>query len=114
MIFDQQRVFLDKKNLTNGEITSDILDMGVGEASMPLTLVVLVSKDAGTGTFKTVLETSANEAFTTPKTLGTYEQVPLSVHVPRGNLGYLRIKGTSTYAKGTVTAGLVLDDNINR
>ena len=44
----------------------------------------------------------------------TYEELALSVHVPRGNLGYLRIKGTSTYTKGTVTAGLVLDDNINR
>ena len=114
MIFDQQRVFLDKKNLTNGEITSDILDMGVGEASMPLTLVVLVSKDAGTGTLKIVLETSVMDNFAAPKTIGTYDQVPLSVHLPRGNRGYLRLKVTSTYTKGTVTAGLVLDDNIDR
>lgn len=114
MIFDQQRVFLDKVKLKNGEITSDILDMGIGEASQPLTLVLIVSKDAETGTFKTVLETSATENFASPKTLGTYDQVPLSVHLPRGNLGYLRIKGASTYTKGTVTAGLVLDDNIDR
>lgn len=113
MILDGENLFYNAATLTNGTMTSDVLKVGVGETGDPPILVLHV-KDAGTGTFKTVLETSANEAFTTPKTLGTYEQVPLSVHVPRGNLGYLRIKGTSTYTKGTVTAGLVLDDNINR
>ena len=113
MILDGENLFYNAATLTNGAMTSDVLKVGVGETGDPPILVLRV-KDAGAGTFKAVLETSANEAFTTPKDLGTYEQVPLSVHVPRGNLGYLRIKGTSTYAKGTVTAGLVLDENINR
>ena len=112
-ILDGESLFYNAKALTNGNVDSDVLKVGPGDASDP-TILVLRVKGAGTGTFKTVLETSATENFASPKTLGTYDQVPLSVHVPRGNLGYLRIKGTSTYTKGTVTAGLVLDDNIDR
>jgi len=112
-ILDGENLFFNAKTLSNGAITSDVLKVGPGDAGDP-TILVLRVKDAGAGTFKTVLETSAKEDFSAPKTLGTYDQVPLSVHVPRGNLGYLRIKGTSTYTKGTVTAGLVLDDNIDR
>ena len=39
--------------------------------------------------------------------------MPLAADVPRGNLGYLRLTVTSTYSKGTLTAGLVLDDDID-
>nr|DAS58917.1 MAG TPA: major capsid protein [Caudoviricetes sp.] len=112
-ILDGENLFYNGKALTNGNVDSDVLKVGPGDAGDP-TILVLRVKGAGTGTFKTVLETSATENFASPKTLGTYDQVPLSVHLPRGNLGYLRIKGTSTYTKGTVTAGLVLDDNIDR
>ena len=112
-ILDGENLFFNAKTLSNGEITSDVLKVGPGDAGDP-TILVLRVKGAGTGTFKTVLETSATENFASPKTLGIYDQVPLSVHLPRGNLGYLRIKGTSTYTNGTITAGLVLDDNIDR
>ncbi|BEU87453.1 hypothetical protein TAMA11512_09170 [Selenomonas sp. TAMA-11512] len=112
-ILDGENLFYNAAALSKAAIDSNVLKVGPGDAGDPPILVLRV-KDAGTGTFKTVLETSAKEDFSAPKTLGTYEQVPLSVHLPRGNLGYLRIKGTSTYAKGTVTAGLVLDDNIDR
>ena len=69
---------------------------------------------AGTGARKAVLETAATADFGAAKTLGTVAAVPLSVHLPRGKQGFLRLKATSTYTKGTITAGLVLDDNINR
>ena len=59
-------------------------------------------------------ETAATADFASPKSLAAYEQVPLSVHLPRGNLGYLRIRGTSTFSQGSVTAGLVLDDDVDR
>ena len=112
-ILDGENLFYNAKALSNGEIDSDVLKVGPGDAGDPVILVLRV-KNGGTGTFETVLETSATENFAAPKTLGTYDQVPLSVHLPRGNLGYLRNKGASTYTQGTVTAGLVLDDNIDR
>ena len=112
-ILDGENLFFNEKPLSNATIDSDIMKVGPGEAGDPVILVLRV-KGGGTGTLKTVLETSVMDNFAAPKTLGTYEQVPLSVHLPRGNLGYLRLKVTSTYTKGTVTAGLVLDDNIDR
>ena len=112
-ILDGENLFYDKKPLSAGELVSDVLQVGPGDAGDPLVLVLRV-KDAGMGTFKSVLETSATADFASPKSLAAYEQVPLSVHLPRGNLGYLRIRGTSTFSKGSVTAGLVLDDDVDR
>ncbi len=109
MIFDQERMFLDNVKLNAGEIVSEVLKMGAGDASIPLTLVLRVSKDAGTGTAKTILETSKDASFTVPKVLATYEAVPLTAVLPYGNLGFLRIRVESAYANGAVTAGLVCD-----
>ena len=69
MILDQQRVFLDKKALTATDITSDILAMGKGEASSPMTLVIHVTPDAGAGTLTTTLETGSREISTPPSLL---------------------------------------------
>lgn len=112
-ILDGENLFFDGKALSAGALVSDVLSVGPGASGDPMILVLRV-KDAGTGTLKSVLETARDAAFTSPKTLGTYEKVPLAVHVPRGNLGFLRLTVTSTYTKGTVTAGLVLDDTIDR
>ena len=113
MILDKENTFLDAKALSASTITSNVIYTGPGDSGCPMFLALQVSKDAGTGTLETVLETSADEAFTSVVTLGTYQAVPLSTPLPRGNLGYLRLKVTSTYTKGTVTAGLVLDDDIH-
>ena len=112
MITDADNTFLHKQTLSASTITSDVVSVGTGEASDPMTLVVLVANGSTGGTLSTVLETSATEDFKTSKTLGTYTEVPLSTRIPRGNLGYLRIKATSTYTAGTVTAALVFDDEI--
>ena len=110
MILDKENTFFDKKALSASDLTSDIVQVGPGESGCPLHLVAAVTKDAGTGTLTTKLETSD---FKSPKTLATYTAVPLAADVPRGNLGYLRLTVTSTYSKGTLTAGLVLDDDID-
>ena len=112
MILDQQRVFLDKKALTATDITSDILAMGKGEASSPMTLVIHVTPDAGAGTLTTTLETAKTEVFASPVTLATYTGCPLKAVLPRGNQGYLRLKVKSTFTKGAVTAALVFDDDV--
>lgn len=112
MIFDGENEFFHQKALSASTLTSDVVYVGPGDSGCPLILAASVSSDAGTGTLSTVLETSEDEAFTAAVTLGTFTAVPLKVPVPRGNLGYLRLKATSTYSKGTLTAGLVLDDDI--
>lgn len=113
MIYDGENMFFYKKGLSASEITSDVIYVGEGEAGDPLFLTLSVDKAAGDGTITTVLETSKTEDFAEPVVLGTFTQCPLSVKLPRGNLGYLRIKATSTHSTGTITAGLVVDDNIS-
>ena len=112
MILDQQRVFLDRRALTAAEFTSDILAMGKGEASSPMTLVVHVTPDAGTGTLTTTLETARTEEFSSPVTLATYTGGALKAALPRGSQGFLRLKVKSTFTKGQVTAALVFDDDV--
>lgn len=112
MIFDGENMFFNKKALSNSTITSDVLDVGPGEASDPLTLVLDVSKDAGSGSMVTVLKTSATKTFTTSIELAEYTGVPVKAKLPRGNQGYLRLDVTSGKSSGTMTAGLVIDDDI--
>lgn len=112
MIFDGENMFFRKKELTSGGITSDVLDVGPGEASSPLTFMMEVSKDAGEGEMTTALKTSRTPTFTSSITLATYTGVPVKAKLPRGNKGYLRLDVTSGKSSGTMTAGLVIDDDI--
>jgi hypothetical protein len=113
MIFDGENLFFDKKTLSSGSMTSDILDVGPGEASDNMHLVVNVNTTETTGTISFALETADDEDFTTPVQLGAYSGVPLSTKLPRGNKGFLRLTAKNTIASGTITAGLVLDDNVS-
>jgi conserved domain protein len=112
MILDGENLFFDKQALSAAELVSNVIAVGAGESGEEMRLIVAV-KDADAKSAKTVLETSKTADFASAKAIGTYEQIPLETRVPRGNLGFLRIKVASNYTKGTITAGLVLDDNIN-
>ena len=112
MILDGENLFFDKQALSAADLVSNVIAVGPGESGEEMRLVLCV-KNADAQSAKTVLETSKTADFANAKAIGTYEQVPLQTRVPRGNLGYLRLKMSSKYTKGTVTAGLVLDDNIN-
>ncbi len=110
MIFDGETMFYDKADLT-GTLTSNVVNVGPGESYQPMFLVVKM-KDANDGaTIAATLQTSEDEAFTTPVTLGTMNKAG-SMPVPRGNLGYLRLQVEATATAGTLTAGLVVDDEI--
>lgn len=110
MIFDGENMFYNKADLT-GTLTSDVVDVGPGETYQPMFLAVLV-KDANAGaTITATLQTSADAAFTTPVTLATMTKAGTQP-VPRGNLGYLRLQVEATATAGTLTAGLVVDDDI--
>jgi hypothetical protein len=62
------------------------------------------------------IQTAVDAAFTTPVALGEFAfsgaAGKKSLPMPRGNLGYVRLKLASTYTGGTLTAGLVVDDEI--
>ena len=112
MIFDAENTFFDATTLTSGKIVSDIVKLGPGEAGDPLILFANVSKASSSGTLSIAVQTSEDEQFSNPVTLATYAALPVKAKLPRGNLGYIRLEATSTYTDGTLTAGLVLDDDI--
>lgn len=113
MIIDGENQCFENKALSATDLTSEVVKTGAGDAGDPLHLVLRVKGGSEGGTAKTVLQTAKDEAFTSPVVLGTYDKVPLSVSVPRGDLGYMRLVVTSTYTAGTVSAALVVDDNID-
>lgn len=112
MIYDGENLFFYEKPLSAATLTSDVISVGVGESYDPMKLVVLTPGADSSKNVSVELQTSVDEAFTTPVTLATYAKAPVSGPVPRGNLGFLRIKATSTSTTGKITAGLVYDDNI--
>ncbi len=126
MIYDGENMFFKDQDLSATTLTSDILDVGVGEASDPMHLVASVTNDAGAGNVTVALDTSDDSTFTSYTTIGTFVSPTfttsftlaqhmgpvVSAKIPRGNKGYLRIRATSTFTDGQLTAGLVLDDDV--
>lgn len=108
MILDGENLFFKDKALASS-LTSDVIAMGVGESSQPMTFFAAVA--GATGTTTVTLKTSASEDMSDAKTLGTYT-APYAGFVPRGNLGFLRLDVSSTSTKGTINAGLVYDDDV--
>ena len=109
MILDQQNTFFDAKALSAATLTSDVVYAGPGDAADQLTLVQKVVDGSSGGTISTVLETSDTEAFSTATTLATYTTADVKAKLPYGCKSYLRLRSTSTYTAGTVTASLVMD-----
>jgi hypothetical protein len=108
MIFDGANMFFNKETLT-GSMTSDVVNVGPGESYQPMFLEVLTP---GADEDVTVtIQTAADAAFTNPVTLGT--MTGKSQPMPRGNLGYLRLTVSTSATKGTITAGLVVDDDVS-
>lgn len=112
MILDKENLFFDEEEL-DSTMTSDVLDVGAGEAGDNMHVVADVKTTKTTGTISIAIETSAEKTFATSEQLGVFSGVPLSVKVPRGNKGFLRLSVKNTIADGTITAGLVLDDNVS-
>ena len=113
MIIDGENQFFENTALSAKDLTSEVIKTGAGDAGDPLHLVLRVKGGSAGGTAKTVLQTAKDEAFTSPVVLGTYDKVPLSVSGPRGGLGFRGPAVTATYTAGTVSAALVVDDNID-
>ena len=114
MYLDKMRVFSEEQNLVDG-VSDNICDLGPkGEAYVQPFLVVNLNVPLGVGkTLQVDVETAKDEAFTTPKTLATFNGVEGKTQVvkdrfPRGAERYVRLKYTTT-ASGKVTATIALD-----
>ena len=127
MILDKENLFFKDQALSATTLTSDIIDVGPGEASDPMKFVVNVTSDAGAGDVTATLQTSpttdfsspvslftaASPTFTTSFTISDMKGAPvISAPIPRGNKGYLRASVVSTFTDGEMTAALVMDDDI--
>jgi len=127
MIFDKENMFFKDQALSATTLTSDVIDVGPGEASNPMHMVVDVTPDAGAGKVTVDLQTSDDSTFSTYSVLGQFESKTyttsfaisddtlahvISAQIPRGNQGYLRTSVTSTFTDGEMTAALVMDDDI--
>lgn len=119
MIFDKENMFMDKIDVTAIPAMSDVVANGAGgDAVNSLNLVVVVAAaSGGSGVISAILETADDEGFTAPLALGTYTNVTgkpvIKVKLPIGCKKYLRIKPTTTYTAGAMTAGLVSDVDIH-
>lgn len=113
MIRDGENTFFEKKALSAATVVSDIIQIGAGETGEPMWLILTAKDTAPTdGTLTTILETSDTEDFAQITQLGTYTNLPLHAKLPRGNKKYLRLKTTSTFTGGAMTASLVYDDDV--
>ena len=122
MIYDGENTFAwgtDLSATTTTEKYSDVIKTNKGDAYNS-TWLMAHADQALAADMTITLETSADEAFTSPVALGTYalpktKGSMVKAHVPVGDLGYLRIGYSTT--TGTITAGklyaaLVLDVDI--
>lgn len=117
MIFDGENMFCDKKTLSSATLYSDVLNLGPGESYQPMFLEAFINGGTGTSpTLTATIQTATDDEFTSPEALGEFEfdvtDGRISLPMPRGNLGYVRLKLVSTFTGGTLTAGLVVDDEI--
>lgn len=118
MILDEQGLFSNNQAITATCVSTNVLDMGKREVSFgtPIPLLIKVTEDFDKLTSLSVsVETSLDEGFTTPVkltettiTLANLKKdkvIPIEF-LPKGNLGYMRLKYTVT---GTApTQGKVL------
>lgn len=126
MLLDNQAIFSDAQAVTANAASTNVIKMantdGLTEVSFgtPIPLLIQVVEDfAGLTSVKIGIQTSADESFSSPKTLVETDAIPLASlksgykfpinFVPKGNLGYMRtyytVVGTGT--AGKITAGII-------
>lgn len=124
MIMDGTTVFSDQQAITASAVSTNVLYIGKREISFgnELNMSVRVGATFATCTsLQVVVQTSVDEAFTTPVALATSQVVPVASLVkgfvfpdlrvvPKGNLGYLRLSyvvAGSNATAGTINAAIV-------
>lgn len=112
MIQDAELIFFDEQTLSSATLTSNNVFTGVGEANDNMTIVCdLVAPTPSTGGCEVEIITGSSTSYSDAVTLATIE-APFRVKIPRGNLGWIKLKATCTYTGGKMNASLVYDDDV--
>lgn len=111
MIFDGETMFFNKKTFAN-DMASDIVNVGPGEGYQPMFLEIAKPPDGSTA-FSCDLKTCDKADFSAGVVTLASGLTAGSYPVPRGNKGYLKLDVTTSLSTDTLTAGLVVDDDIN-
>jgi hypothetical protein len=110
MIFDGENMFYDKSNISSS-MESNVINVGPGESYQPMFLEIC-KPSTGATAYSCALKTCSIKEFSSGvKTLADGLTAG-SYPVPRGNEGYLKLDVTTSLSTGTLTAGLVVDDDI--
>lgn len=130
MLGDLENSFSEKQKITAAAASTNVIKMASTENGMaevafgePIPLNIQVVEGFVNATKVQIdVQTAADEAFTTPKTLvsATLEGADLKTgskcpinYIPRGNLGYMRLyytptaEASKTITAGAITAGIV-------
>lgn len=123
MILDEQNLFSDKQAITTNSASTNIIDFGKREMAFgtPVELFVQITETFNNATaLKIDVQTSANEAFTSPVSLISQTiavadlkagAVSTVKFLPKGNLGFMRLyytlTGETAPTKGKILAGIV-------
>ena len=127
MLLDTQNLFSDNQSITTGTILStNVVRFGTSDISYLPLLIQVVSAFSDLTSLEVKVETSATSAFSTAVELASSTLLKADLvngavfpiaNIPKGNLGYIRLKyvvtGT-TETTGKITAGIVagLDRNL--
>jgi len=124
MIMDGTLIFSDQQAVTASAVSTNVLYTGKRELSFgnDLDLSIRVGADFATCTsLQVIIQTSVDEAFTSPVAIATSQAVPVATLkkgftfpdlrvVPKGNLGYLRLSyviAGSAATTGKINAAIV-------
>lgn len=125
MLLDNQTIFSDNQAVTTTAVSTNVVHTAAGHfkeiaTGTPIPLLIQVVTDfAGATSVTAEVQTATDAAFTTPVTLATSGAIAVAslkagyrfpiVTMPKGNLGYTRIKYTvdGTATAGKITAGFV-------
>lgn len=116
MILDKQLFFSDKQTLTAVAVSTNVVDQGAAGDAYDALWFVLNVTTAITGTLGFELQTSTDEAFTSPIKLCTLAAAAhgstgnvIITRVPKGAKKYLRVNYIGAPTAGAVTAFLAKD-----
>lgn len=125
MILDKESLFSDDQAITATAASTNVVDLGVSRdigKGVPIPLLIQVTESFNNLVDLTAtIQTSDDEAFTSPQTLATSGAIPLASltagyqfpvqYMPINTKRYLRVNytvsGATAPTSGTVTSGIV-------
>lgn len=126
MLLDAQSLFSDGQEITSGVINStNVVRFGAGDVSFVPVLIQAVEDFTNLTSLNVKIQTSSDEGFSQAvdlidstmklEELKTGARFPIC-HLPKGNLGYLRLVYTvdgSAETTGKITAGVVIGNGLS-